>query len=398
MKTVFIECNMGASGDMLTGALFDLITDKEQFLSKINALGIPNCTVSCAKSQKCGITGTKFSVKINGVEETNEPSNHPNEPEQVHTHSHGHGLRDIEHIIDHMPVSEKVKKDAESVYHLIADAESQVHGVPVEQVHFHEVGTMDAVADITTFCLLMEEIAPERVLASPVHVGSGEVHCAHGILPVPAPATALLLRGIPIYGGQIKGELCTPTGAALLKYFVSSFGSLPQMVVSKIGYGIGGKDFETSNSLRVLLGETKDAQDEVIELNCSLDDMTPEAIGFVQERLFEGGALDVTTTAIGMKKNRPGVLLSVTCRRDYRDQILRLIFKHTSTLGVRESITNRYVLSRSTHTIQTEYGSIRVKEASGWGTTREKFEYEDLAKIANKSGLSLQELIHKIGV
>jgi len=243
----------------------------------------------------------------------------------VRHRSHHHSdLHNIEHIIEELALPDKVRADALAVYQLIAEAESHAHGRPVEHIHFHEVGTLDAVADITGVCLLIYLLAPERILASPVHVGCGQVRCAHGVLPVPAPATAHILRDAPIYGGKIQGELCTPTGAALLKHFACGFGEMPVMRAAQIGYGMGKKDFEAANCVRAFFGETdtENGDDEVLELRCNLDDMTGEAIGFAQDRLLEGGALEVFTTAVGMKKSRPGVLLTCLCREAQREDIL----------------------------------------------------------------------------
>ena len=294
--------------------------------------------------------------------------------------------------MSHLALPEAVKEDVLAVYGLIAEAESQAHGVPVSEIHFHEVGTMDAVADVTAVCMLMHRLAPAQVVASPVHVGSGQVRCAHGILPVPAPATAYILRDVPIYGGAIRGELCTPTGAALLKHFATSFGPMPVMRVEKIGYGMGKKDFEAANCVRAMLGETEDAGDTVAQLQCNLDDMTAEEIGFAMEQLLEAGALDVFTAPIGMKKSRPATLLSVLCAPAQKEQMVQLLFRHTTTLGVRETDCRRYTLARRVETVTTEAGSFRKKISTGYGVTREKFEYEDLAQAARATGRGLQEL------
>lgn len=280
-----------------------------------------------------------------------------------------------------------------AVYQLIAQAESHAHGVPVTEIHFHEVGTLDAVADIVAVCLLMHKLAPDEVVVSPVHVGSGQVRCAHGILPVPAPATAYILRDVPIYGGSVRGELCTPTGAALLKHFATRFGAMPVMKIQTIGYGMGKKDFEAANCVRALLGESADQTDTVLELSCNVDDMTAEAIGFATERLLEGGALDVYTIPIGMKKSRPGTLIRVMCREQDRETMLSLLFRHTTTIGVREVQTHRYVLDRKTQTLETPYGAVRRKDSSGFGVSRSKYEYEDLARIAKETGMSIAEVM-----
>lgn len=409
MRTIYLDCSMGAAGDMLMAALLELLPEKDTFLQKMQSLGLPGLEISAEPSVKCGITGTHMRVLIHGEEEgrphvhaAEEPfHSHADAPEAAHAHVHVHphhhtDLNELTHRISHLNVSEAVRSDILAVYQSIADAESRVHGVPVEQIHFHEVGSLDALADVTGVCLLMELLAPEQVLASPVHVGSGQVRCAHGILPVPAPATALLLEGIPIYGGSIRGELCTPTGAALLRRFVTRFGPLPPMRVEKTGYGMGTKDFEAANCVRAMLGQTEESAGHILELACNLDDMTPEAVGFAMEQLFAAGALDVHTTPIGMKKNRPGVLLTCMCREDDREAMLRTIFRHTSTLGVRVSVCDRYTLSRRQYAVQTPDGEIRVKESSGWGVLRHKAEFEDLARIARQTGKSIAEVLDTI--
>ena len=383
MRTLYLDCGMGAAGDMLTAALLELLPDRDAFVEELNALGIPGVGFSAEKCEKCGILGTHMAVTVYGEEESDHP------------HHHGH-LGDIRGIVSSLPIPTMVKLDILSVYEEIAQAESHVHGVPVEQIHFHEVGTMDAIADVTAVCLLLHRLAPDKIIVSPVHVGSGQVRCAHGILPVPAPATAYLLRGIPIYGGSIAGELCTPTGAALIKHFATEFGEMPVMTVSAIGYGMGKKEFPRANCVRALLGESEDPADVIVELRCNVDDMTGEAIGFALEQLLGSGALDAFTVPIGMKKSRPGVLITVLCREDRKDTMIRLLLKHTTTLGVREFPCQRYTLNRTVETVDTPYGPIRKKVSSGYGVRREKYEYEDLSKIAREQGLSIVELLEKI--
>ena len=403
MKTLYFDCSMGAAGDMLTAALLELIPDQEAFITQLNALGIPGVTVTKEKMSKCGIGGTHITVKVYGEEESEGMHDHGHNHDTGYIHSHGHdhhtahphhhsGMHDIEHIVHSLPVSDKVKQDILAVYGLIAEAESCAHGVPVPEIHFHEVGTMDAVADVAAVCLLMDRIAPDQVIASPVHVGSGQVKCAHGVLPVPAPATAYILRDVPIYGGGIKGELCTPTGAALLKHFVTRFGDMPVMKTGAIGYGMGKKDFPAANCVRALLGETENAGDTITELNCNVDDMTGEAVGFAMDALFAAGALEVYTVPIGMKKSRPGTLLCVMCRESDKEEMVKQIFKHTTTIGIRENVYKRYTLERSVETVQTRYGEIRKKISRGYGVTREKYEYEDLARAAREHDISVSQV------
>lgn len=447
MKTLYLDCGMGAAGDMLTAALSELLPDQDAFFEEMNALGIPGVHFEKEKTQKCGITGTHSKVTVNGEEEegidvhdhfhshehdhvyedhthnheshkhdyedhdqvhlhgehahihedhdhnhTHEDHEHSHEHDHAHHHHHS-SMHDVEHIVrDHLPVSNRVKDDVMAVYQLIAEAESVAHGVPVEQIHFHEVGAMDAIADVTAVCVLMEKLSPEQVIVSPVHVGSGKVRCAHGILPVPAPATAYILRDVPIYGGKIQGELCTPTGAALLKHFATKFGDMPVMKTKAIGYGMGKKDFEAANCVRALIGETPDDVSRVSELCCNVDDMTAEEIAFATETILAAGALEVFTVSTGMKKSRPGILLEVMCREEDRDRMLELIFLHTTTLGVREQFSRRYTMKRSIETVKTPYGDVRKKVATGYGTKHAKYEYEDLATIAREKGMSLREV------
>ena len=397
MKTLYLDCGMCAAGDMLSAALLELHPEPEQFVKRLNRLGIPKVEFQAEPAVKCGITGTHMTVKVDGMEEVStdhhEEAHHYEHQYGEHSHHHDHhNMQSITAIVGKLDIPEEVKKDILAVYDLIAQAESHVHGRPVDEIHFHEVGSMDAVADVTAVCLLMHELKPERVVASPVHVGSGHVHCAHGILPVPAPATAWILQDIPTYGGKVRGELCTPTGAALLKYFVQEFGSQPPMRVEGIGYGCGQKEFEVANCVRAMCGETADNQDYIVELRCNLDDMTPEAVGFAMEELFAAGALDVYTTAVGMKKNRPGILLTCMCKEKQREEMIRLLFLHTTTLGVRESVCNRYTLKRTMKTETTVYGNVRIKEVSGWGIKRQKAEYEDLARIAREQEMPIAQV------
>lgn len=382
MKTLYFECLMGASGDMLTSALLELTENPEEALKKLNSLQIPNVEFIKEESKKCGVLGTHIKVNVKGKEE------------HKHTieHTHGHSLKNIEDYISTLNISEKVKEDAISVYKIIADAESKVHSVPVNDIHFHEVGTLDAIADVTAVCYLINKIKPDKILASSVNTGSGYVKCAHGVLPVPAPATALILSDIPNYSSGINSELCTPTGAALLKYFCEGFEERPLMKSTKIGYGMGNKDFECANCVRAFLGETKNETSKIFELSFNVDDMTGEEIGFLTDGLLKIGAKEVFSTSVIMKKSRPGILITTLCDEDKRDEILTFIFKNSTTLGVRENIKNRYTLTREIKTIQTPLGEIREKISKGFGTHKSKYEYDDLVKIAKENSLSLKEV------
>ena len=447
MRTIYLDCGMGAAGDMLMAALLELCPEKqEEFLGKMNGLGLPGVKVEAEPAVKCGITGTHMNVTVFGEEEESEDvhdhghthsheacesaaadglhshahshdgHDHHHEDHDAHSHAHHHGdhvhshdghdhshhhhhhstMAGIASIIEGLEIPAPVKEDMKAVYALIAEAEAHAHGMPVDQIHFHEVGTMDAVADIAGVCLLFHELGADQIIASPVHVGSGHVHCAHGILPVPAPATAHILQGIPVYSTQVQGELCTPTGAALLKHFVKEFREMPVMTTSKIGYGMGKRDFERANCVRAFLGDTAETGDEIAELSCNLDDMTAEAIGFAEEALFEAGALEVYTIPVGMKKSRPGILLTCMCRREDEKKMVELLFRHTTTLGVREHISRRFTLKRREETVETAYGPVRKKISQGHGVARAKLEYEDLAAIAKKTGRPLEEIRKEI--
>lgn len=393
MKTLYFQCNMGAAGDMLTAALYELLPDKEAFLETLNSLGLPGIVIKAEKSEKCGVTGTHMSVSIRGEEEGAHSHHHSFPLPGRHHHHHAHaGLAELTERIAALPLSEKVRSDALAVYASIAEAESHVHGKAVEDIHFHEVGSLDALADVVGVCYALDLLAPDEILCSPIHVGSGTVRCAHGVLPVPAPATEYLLRGVPTYSGAISGELCTPTGAALLKHFVKRFCALPVMRVESTGYGMGKKDFPEANCVRAMLGETEAFSDEMTELRCNLDDMTAEEIAFACEELLAAGAADVWCESIVMKKSRPGTMLCCLCAPDRRETMLTLLFRHTTTLGVREQLCRRTILHRELSPVETPYGTIRVKRASGMGTEREKAEYEDLARAAREHGVPLDEV------
>lgn len=448
MKTLYIECNMGIAGDMLMGALAEIAP--AEAVEKLRTLKIPGTEISFEHGEKCGIGGTRAHVLVHGEEEGNVGEHghgehdhctgyghgehghdteyvhhhghggHDHDAEHVHHHEHHHyGMEDIRSIINELPVSASVKENALAIYTRIASAESKVHGQPVSEIHFHEVGAMDAVADVVGNCFLLEAIGAERIVSSPVNVGSGSVRCAHGILPVPAPATAEILKGTEYYSDEIRGELCTPTGAAILTHFTDEIGARPRMRVDSVGIGAGTKDFPKANILRVFLGEVReisgaddgtqpegrdfqpaadeemfcdssdDSQmDQICELSANIDDMTGEELGFAMERILEAGALDVYYTPIVMKKSRPAVKLSCLCRREKAKTMAEVIFRHTRTAGIRRQDFVRYVLQRES----TERDGLRVKSYRGYGVERSKPEYEDLAELARSRDGSLIDM------
>lgn len=407
MKQLYLDLGMGAAGDMLTAALLELCPHKDGIIKKLNSLNIPGVHYEREIMKKSGICGTHMHVIVNGSEE--ECGHEHEEGHHEHSHHHHISMSDIGEIVSKLNTSEKIKKQILDVYNIIADAESRVHGEPVSQIHFHEVGNMDAIADVAAVCILINELNIGKIVVSPVHTGSGFVMCAHGKLPVPAPATALILEGVPYYSDGLKGELCTPTGAALIKYFADDFSNMPAMVVEKTGYGFGKKEFERLNCVRALLGtafqcsevtsecdNSCEKTDKVVELACNIDDMTAEEIGFATEKILEAGALDVYTISAYMKKNRPGTVICCLCHEDEREKFAKIMFKYTTTIGVRQYNCDRYILSRKIENIETDYGNVRVKKTSGYGVEREKMEYDDLSNIANKRQKSVFEVKHDI--
>lgn len=426
MKTLYIECSMGAAGDMLMAALYELLEDQEGFLNTMNDMGLSGVRIEAADKVTCGIHGSKITVSIKGEEEEaavalhgaqteshchehahthGESHNHEHahtygeSHDHEHTHTHHHASQgDIAALIETLRLPQPVKEHAKAVYDAIARAEAKVHGCAVADVHYHEVGALDAVADVVGVCYALHLLAPQQIVVSPIHVGSGMIRCAHGILPVPAPATAELLKGIPAYGGAVQGELCTPTGAALLAHVATAFGSMPMMCVHKVGYGIGTKAFEQANCVRTFFGETQEegkdtdraANGKMMELVCNIDDMTPEALAFASSRLLEEGALDVYSVSGQMKKGRAGYVLTVLCAVGQEEKMARQILLLTTTNGLRVRSCDKYFLTSALEQVDTQWGSVRIKKSEGFGTVHVKPEYEDVATLARENHLPFQ--------
>lgn len=389
MKTLYLECAMGAAGDMLMGALYELCPDREGFLRDMNRL-LPGVTLTAESVTRQGIAGAHMRVVVHGREEGHHHHDHD------HEHHHHRSLGDIREMIGGFDLPQAVRDRAMEVYERIAQAESAAHGVAVGEVHFHEVGALDAVMDVTGVCYLMHLLAPEAVWASPVTVGSGTVRTAHGLLPVPAPATARLLEGVPVVSGDIAAELCTPTGAALLRAFAGGFGPMPAGVVRGCGYGCGTKDFPRANCLRAFWLDTAETgagpNDTVTELKANIDDMTGEELGQAMEALLEAGALDVSYVPLQMKKHRPGALLLCLCRPAEANRLAREILRLTSTFGVRRTDCPRYALAVTRNEVETPLGTVARKTGTGWGIVKSKPEYADLAAIAREKGVTLAEV------
>lgn len=401
MRILYLDCGMGAAGDMLAGALVSLLSKEEQesFIKMINNIGVDGVKVSLSDDAKCGIVGKHFKVEIDGVEEHSHDV-HEREHHHEHEQEHGHHHEHHHHGKGPFPkeleaVAEKLDcpNDIQKVYELLAEAEAKVHGKDVSEIHFHEVGMKDALIDIASVVYLMNKLKVDKVVVSPVNVGFGKVKCAHGILPVPAPATAELVKGIPTYAGRFEGELLTPTGAALLKYYADEFSYQPLMNVIKCGYGTGNKNFESANVVKAVLGEVTDEliSENIIELNCNVDDMSAEDMAYATKALIENGAKDAFVTPVIMKKGRSGMLLTVLCSAIDKERFVSLIFKHTSTIGIRVKETERIILNRHEETVHTKLGDVRVKYSEGYGVKREKPEFEDLRKLAEENNISVAE-------
>ena len=388
MKTLYIDASMGAAGDMLTAALLQLFREDEA-IEALNKIDIPGVKYTFEKVSRCGVVANHVHVYIEGEEEDNV-HNHKRE------HHHHTSLDEVHDIISSLLISDKVKADAIGVYDIIADAESKAHGMSVSQVHFHEVGMMDAIADVVAVCQLIDNLAVDRIIVSPVNVGYGQVHCAHGVMPVPAPATANIIEGIPVYAGDIEGEMCTPTGAALLKYFADYYGKMPVMTVENTGYGAGKKDFpQAPNVIRTFLGVSEEGinlETEIIELCANVDDMTAEEISFAVEKLMSLGARDVSVSSVLMKKGRLGTLFRVITTENMSDGMTKAMFKYTSTIGIRKTICSRQILDRQEVSYTTSLGVVKGKKSTGFGVEKIKLEYEDLKAIAQNYQMSLREV------
>jgi uncharacterized protein (TIGR00299 family) protein len=374
MKICYLDAFSGISGDMTVGALIDAGAPCETVLDALRSFDT-GARFSAEKTIRGGITATKFRVDIG---------------------TSGSAHRHLSHIlglIEHSSISLRAKSSACAVFQRLGDAEAQVHGVPLERVHFHEVGAADSIADIVGACVALDLLGIDELHVSPVNTGSGTVKTEHGILPVPAPATAILLQGKPIYARGPQVELTTPTGAALAVTLASRFGSLPAMSILSLGYGAGDRDFtEHPNVLRAMVGESAHAPEatlvSVIEAN--IDDSSPQVLGYAMERLMEAGALDATLSPLQMKKNRPGALLRVIARPEDQERLAQIVLAETSTLGLRIHSAERRVMERHIVEVETPFGKIRVKVAAGGSFAPE---YEDCREIAARTGAPLPQVI-----
>ena len=402
MKTLYLQLESGAAGDMLAAALLELVPDREATLARLAAMMPPGVELHASRTTCGGLAGTLFDVSVHGQSEHCNHPDHPDHPDH-HAHhdhpdhhdhpNHSHtSLADVRTRIAALPVTEKVREDARATYDLLAEAESKAHGRPVDQIHFHEVGTLDALADVASVCALLAELAPDRIVATPPNAGGGTVRCAHGVLPVPAPATANLLAGLPWRGDDpATGELLTPTGAALLRRFVTEWGPQPEGRWEKVGIGLGHREREgRANAVRAFWGETEGGapasaggpNGRIAELACNLDDMTGEDLSVACDRIRAAGAVDVSLAPLLMKKGRPGHLLLALCAPERADEVAAAILRETTTLGVRRRDMARYEMDRSFVEKDVAGGVVRVKRAAGYGAAKEKPEHDDAVRAA----------------
>ncbi|MHB8792486.1 MAG: nickel pincer cofactor biosynthesis protein LarC [Thermoleophilia bacterium] len=379
--TIYIDCFSGVAGDMFVGALLDAGAGSLQMLqAELEKVNIDGWTISTEPVQVSGIAATWFSVEIEGEEQ--EPRS----------------LSDIEELIASSGLSEKVRSHCLAIFGRVARAEAKAHGESLQTVHFHEVGMVDSIIDIISTCVLFEELKPREIFCSPVALGSGTVQTKHGIMPVPSPATALLLKGLPVLQGGERQELATPTGAALVSYFARSFGALPPMKLTGTGYGSGTRETRGPNLLRILIGERVEAMaggelEQQVLLETNIDDSTPEQLAYLVERLMASGAVDAWLTPVVMKKGRPGVILSVLSQPGEVGGKLDLIFKESSTFGVRSSLVERHCLERRMETIHTAFGEIQVKIGSWRGRdVTISPEYEECWAAAEKHNIPLESV------
>jgi uncharacterized protein (TIGR00299 family) protein len=378
MRIAYFDCFSGVSGDMILGALIDTGADLHKLESELGKLKISGFTLKAEKTTRRGLSGTRFLV------------------DQDHSHTERH-LTDIEKIMDNSGLADDIKARAKSIFRDLARVEAKIHNTNPGDIHFHEIGGLDSIVDVVGSLIVMKMLGIETMYASRIPVGTGFVECDHGVLPLPAPATLELLKGIPVYASGIEKELVTPTGIAILKHVAQSFGAIPEMKIESTGYGAGSRDLKIPNLLRVWIGESEVKQeyeeDEIILIETNIDNMNPEILGYVLERLLERGALDVFMTPIFMKKNRPGSLLSILITPDKLDETISIIFAETHSLGIRFQRLERRKLPRELITVETSFGPVRVKIShTGMEKRILSPEYEDCREIAARLGIPLRKV------
>jgi uncharacterized protein (TIGR00299 family) protein len=398
-RILYFDCFSGASGDMVLGALVDAGLPFEELRAALGSLAMDGATVSARKVLRAGLSATKFSVH-----------DHPHHDHPRHDHSHGHehataeavhahghrSLAEINNLIERSALSASAKIRARELFQRLGEVEAAIHQVPVNEIHLHEVGALDSIIDIVGSVFALEWFKADRIVSSPLNVGGGMVNSAHGVFPVPAPATLKLLEGVPVYSSGVQRELVTPTGALLISSYASAFGPTPAMAVDRTGYGAGDRDpSDTPNVLRVMVGESdaRATTEHIVVLECEIDDMNPQIFGPVMDRLYAAGALEVYFAAVQMKKNRPGTLLTILSRPDQRQALVAIVFRETTTIGVRYHDVTRERLEREIISIQTPVGAIRFKVARlGGQVVNAAPEFDDCLRIATERGLPVKEV------
>ena len=389
MRILYYDCFAGISGDMNLGAMIDLGVDKDFIISELAKLNLSGYTIEVCRDRRHHIEGTRVNVIL-----TDKQDKHPHR-----------NLKDIEHIIDSSSLNEKVKTTSKTMFQKLAEAESKIHGMPIEKIHFHEVGAVDSIVDIVGSSICYDFLKIEKVICSPVELGGGFVQCKHGTLPIPAPATVEILKGVPVKTGTVQSETTTPTGAAILATLVNEFTDKTDFTINKIGYGIGSKEMDIPNILRVCIGEDVEAssygtdveKETAVVIECNIDDMNPELYEHVMINLFNKGAFDTYLSSIIMKKSRPGIILSVLCNPSKEKEIIETLFKETTTLGVRKYNVDKFNLKRKFKKIKTRFGKITVKTAYyNDKILRAKPEYEECKRIAKEKNVSIQEIYNEV--
>jgi pyridinium-3,5-bisthiocarboxylic acid mononucleotide nickel chelatase len=390
MKILYFDCFSGISGDMTVGALLDLGVPHEHLITNLEKLGISNeYEIRIKKSLKNGIEGTDFYVNLK-----EHHHHHDHDHEHGH-HHHGRNLFDIEGLIDKSDLDENVKVMSKNIFKIVAEAESKVHGKDIYEVHFHEVGAVDSIVDIVGTAICIDYIKPDRIISSAINTGSGFVKCQHGLIPVPAPATVNILKDVPIYCDEREFELTTPTGAAVIKALASDFKKLSEMRIKKVGYGCGKRDTDKPNVLRVIIAE--DASQDTCILEATIDDMNPQIYGYLMDKLFESGAKDVYLTPVYMKKNRPGIVVTVTTPTKIEDRIKEIIFNETTTIGIRKFHIERTELEREFKTHCTEFGDINFKVSSyNNKIVNVTPEFEDIKRAADKLNIPIKNIYNQV--
>lgn len=408
MTVLYYDCFSGISGDMHLGAMIDLGVDPEFLTDQLKRLGLSGYELKITRDQRKGITGTKVDVVLD-----EDPHEHSHDHDHGHRHSHGHeqphgyphhrNLGDISRIIQDSDLSQAVKDRSVGMFRKLAEAEGKIHNLPIEEVHFHEVGAIDSIVDIVGAAICIESIGPDMIMSSAVELGGGFVKCEHGTFPVPAPATAEILAGIPVKSGAAPYETTTPTGALILACNVDKFGPMQELRISRTAYGIGNRDMDIPNVLRVHLaataGHAEDSPEtrKALVLECNIDDMNPEMYGYVMEVLFGLGADDVFITPIMMKKARPASKLTVLCSPDKNQTMTEALLTHTTSLGLRTYEVDKTMLEREFSKIQTKYGEVTVKKAIYRGKElKSKPEYEDCIRLAKEHGIPVQKIYEEI--